>query len=148
MATKLGVDVRSIRLLLEIGVTAAYEGLPSEGESIVRGVQSFRDDVPQPGVCLIGAFFFQKRYEEAIVEAKAVLKRFPNCQMAKALLGLAMFDAGYRDWETPLKEVVDDGRDEWAIKLAMTTLGYDYKRQGSGTASPAASAPPAGMIYA
>ena len=72
MATKLGVDVRSIRLLLEIGVTAAYEGLPAEGESIVRGVQTFRDDVPQPGVCLIGAFFFQKRYEEAIVEAKAV----------------------------------------------------------------------------
>jgi hypothetical protein len=148
MATKLGVDVRSIRLLLEIGVTAAYEGLPSEGEAIVRGVQSFRDDVPQPGVCLIGAFFFQKRYEEAIAEAQSVLKRFPNCQMAKALLGLSMFDAGYREWEKPLKEVVDDGRDEWAIKLAMTTLGYDYKRQSAGDKPPAASAPPAGMIYA
>lgn len=148
MATKLGVDVKSIRLLLEIGVTAAYEGLPAEGESIVRGVQSFRDDVPQPGVCLIGAFFFQKRYEEAIAEANAVLKRFPNCQMAKALLGLSMFDAGYRDWDKPLKEVVDDGRDEWAIKLAMTTLGYDYKRQTAGHPSPVASAPPAGMIYA
>lgn len=148
MATKLGVDVKSIRLLLEIGVTAAYEGLPAEGESIVRGVQTFRDDVPQPGVCLIGAFFFQKRYEEAITEAKAVLKRFPNCQMAKALLGLSMFDAGYRDWEVPLKEVVDDGRDEWAINLAKTTLGYEYKSKTPGKQPPAASAPPANMFYA
>lgn len=138
MATKMGVDVRSIRLLLEIGVTAAYEGMAADGEGIVRGVQRFRDDVPQPGLCLIGAFFFQRRFEEAIIEAQALLKRFPNCQMAKALLGLSMFDAGYRDWEAPLKEVVNDGRDEWAIKVAMTTLGYEYKNKTSDAQIPPA----------
>jgi hypothetical protein len=127
MATKLGVDVRSIRLLLEIGVAACHQGPQAEGEAIVRGVQRYRDDIPQPAVCLVGAFYFQRRHEEAIAEAKAVLKRFPNCQMAKVMLGLSMFDAGYRDWEKLLKEVVEDGRDEWAIHLATTALGYDHK---------------------
>jgi hypothetical protein len=127
MAHKLGVDIRAIRLLLETGVLASYEGFHAEGESLVRRVASFRDDVPQPAVCLISAFYFQGRYEEAITDAKALLKKFPNCQMAKALMGTCMFSAGYRDWEVPLKEVMEDGRDEWAIDMARSVLGYDHK---------------------
>jgi hypothetical protein len=126
MAQKFGVDIRAIRVLLETGVLASYEGMHAEGEAIVREVQSFRDDVPQPGVCLISAFYFQGRHDEAIAEAKALLKKFPNCQMAKALMGTCMFSAGYRQWDVPLKEVLDDGRDEWAIDMARTVLGYEY----------------------
>jgi hypothetical protein len=137
MAEKLGVDVRGIRLLLETGVVSSYEGLAAEGESIVRGVMRFRDDVPQPWSCLVGAFFFQRRFEDGIAEAKALLKKFPNCQMAKALVGACMFELGYRDWETPLKEVIDDGRDEWAIKFAATALGYEHKRPPHSAASSA-----------
>jgi len=140
MAQKLGVDIRSIRLLLESGVMASYEGLFAEGEAIVRGVQSFRDDVPQPGVCLVAAFYFQRRYDDGIAETKILLKKFPNCQMAKALMALCMFSAGYRNWEKLLKEVVDDGRDEWAINMALTALGYDYKG-GSGSSVSAQQLP-------
>ena len=127
MAEKLGVDLRPIRLLLESGVVASYEGLAAEGEAIIRSVMSFRDDVPQPWSCLVGALFFQRRFEEGIAEAKALLKKFPNCQMAKALIGACMFELGYRDWEKPLKEVLEDGRDEWAINFAATALGYEHK---------------------
>lgn len=127
MAEKLGVDVRSSRLLLEVAVTASYEGMIADGEAMVRAVMHFRDDVPQPWSCLVGAFFFQRRFQDGISEASALLKRFPNCQMAKALLGACMFELGYRDWDKPLKEVVEDGRDEWAIKFARTALGFEYK---------------------
>lgn len=135
MANKLGVDVRAIRLLLETGVLASYEGLHAEGEAIVRGVQCFRDDVPQPGVCLVSAFYFQGRFDDAIAEAKSLLKRFPNCQMAKALIGASMFCAGYRQWEKPLKEVVEDGRDEWAIDLSTNVLGFQHFGPGAASAT-------------
>jgi hypothetical protein len=145
MAQKFGVDIRAIRLLLETGVLASYEGLHAEGEAIVREVQKFRDEVPQPGVCLVSAFYFQGRHDDAIAEAKALLKRFPNCQMAKALMGTCMFSAGYRNWETPLKEVIDDGRDEWAIDMAHNVLGYEYK--GPSSAKSAASPPHVGAMF-
>jgi Bacterial type III secretion protein (HrpB1_HrpK) len=146
MAQKLGVDIRAIRILLETGVLASYEGLHAEGEAMVREVQSFRDDVPQPGVCLVSAFYFQGRHDDAITEAKALLKKFPNCQMAKALMGACMFSAGYRNWQTPLKEVMDDGRDEWAIDMARTVLGYEYLAPSS--AKSAVQQPHVGAIFA
>lgn len=136
MAMKLGVDIRSIRMLLEIGIAASYEGLVAEGESIVRGVQRFRDDVPQPFVCLVASFYFQKRFEDAIAEAKSVLVRFPNCQMVKALLGMSLFHVGYREWRAPLKEVLLDGRDEWAIQLAQSVLETDVASSGKTVADP------------
>jgi hypothetical protein len=141
MAERLGVDVRGIRLLLETGVVSSYEGFLTEGEAVIRGVMRFRDDVPQPWSCLVGAFFFQRRFEDGIAEAKALLKKFPNCQMAKALVGACMFELGYRDWEKPLKEVIEDGRDEWAIRFAITALGYEYKRPSNSASS--AVRPPA-----
>jgi hypothetical protein len=138
MASKWGVDIRAVRILLETGVAASYEGLHVEGEEIVRSICAFRDDVPQPGVCLASSFFFQKRFDESIAQCKITLRQFPNCQMAKAMLGTSMFSAGYRDWELPLKEVIEDGRDEWAIDMARNTLGYSpnggAKQQASGVA--------------
>lgn len=146
MAQKFGVDIRSVRLLLEAGVLASYEGFHVEGEAILQGVQKFRDDVPQPGVCLVGAYYFQRRYDEAIVEAKALLKKFPNCQMAKALIGGCMFSAGYRNWQVPLQEVIDDGRDEWAISMASTALGYDYKSHAGRVVTAPSVRPMAGIF--
>jgi hypothetical protein len=122
--------------LLETGISASYEGFAAEGESIVRGVQKFRDDVPQPFVCLVASFYFQKRYEDAIAEAKAVLVRFPNCQMVKALLGMSLFHMGYREWQVPLKEVVLDGRDEWAIQLVQSVLETAAASPGKTVADP------------
>lgn len=147
MAEKLGVDLRPIRLLLESGVVASYEGMTSEGEAIIRSVMRFREDVPQPWSCLVGAFFFQRRFEDGITEAKALLKKFPNCQMAKALVGACMFELGYRDWEKPLKEVIEDGRDEWAIRFANTALGYEHKAAAQSAAR-TAPAHAFGGIYA
>jgi hypothetical protein len=146
MAHKLGVDVRAIRILLETGVLASYEGMHTDGEKIIREVQNFRGDVPQPGVCLVSAFFFQGRFDDAIAEAKAVLQKFPNCQMAKALLGTCMFSAGYRHWEVSLKEVMDDGRDEWAMDMAKTTLGFEYL--GPTSTMTATQNRPQGAIFA
>jgi hypothetical protein len=148
MAMKLGIDVRITRLLLEVGVLASYEGLEAEGEAIVRSVAVYRDDVPQPGACLVAAFYFQKRYGEAIDEGKALLRKFPNSQIVKALMGVAMFESGLRDWDAPLKEVVEDGRDEWAINLARSTLGYEHKFQGAGQPVRIPAGSPSHFIYA
>ena len=146
MASKLGVDLKVTRLLLEIGVMAVWMGRSTDGEAIVRHVKAFRDDVPHPGSALAGAFLFQGRHQDAIAETRSLLTRFPNHQMAKSLLGIAMFESGHRDWEKPLREVIADGRDQWAITLAQDTLGYDYKP--AAPRGPAAGPPRAGAALA
>jgi hypothetical protein len=147
MADKLGVDLHGVRLVLETGILSSYEGLFAEGEAVIRNVMQFRDDVPQPWSCLVASFFFQRRFEDGIKEATALLKKFPNCQMAKALIGACMFELGYRDWDKPLKEVIEDGRDQWAFNFATTCLGYEHKRPAVGASSTAGPAAFTG-IYA
>ncbi len=131
MAKRLDVDLKVTRLLLEIGVMAIWINRVDEGEAIIRQVKAFRADVPQPGTALAAGLIYQKRTQDAIDELEDVLKSFPNHQLGKSLLAVAYADAGRRGWQELCKQVIEDGRDEWAIELARETLGYDYRRDRS-----------------
>jgi predicted Zn-dependent protease len=129
MAQRLDVDLKVTRLLLEIGVMAIWIQRVDEGEAIIRHIKAFRADVPQPSAALAAGLIYQNRTQDAIAELEGSLARFPNHQLGKSLLAVAYADAGRRDWQALCKQVIDDGRDEWAIELARETLGYDYRRE-------------------
>jgi predicted Zn-dependent protease len=129
MAKRLDVDLKVTRLLLEIGVMAIWTQRVDDGETIIRHVKAFRDDVPQPSTALAAGLIYQQRAEDAIDELEAALARFPNHQLGKSLLAVAYAETGRHGWQALCKQVIEDGRDEWAINLARDTLGYDYLRK-------------------
>ncbi len=122
MAKRLGVDVRVTRALLEIGTMCAEQKRFDDAEAIIRATKAHRDDLPHPGTTLAMAYLYQDRLDEAEAELETVLAAFPNHQLGKALLGWTRRQAGQQGWQQPLEEVIDDGRDEWAIRLARTVL--------------------------
>jgi hypothetical protein len=126
MAKRLDVDLKVTRLLLEIGVMAVWSKRAEEGEIIIEHVKAFRDEVPQPSTAKAAGLIYQNRMDDAIEELMSCLKRFPNHQLAKCLLAVAYADTGRRGWQELCKQVIEDGRDEWAMTLARETLGYDY----------------------
>jgi hypothetical protein len=85
----------------------------------------YRDDLPHPSTYLALCYVSQGRLREAQEELAAVRAAYPEFQMSKVLLGIARRDAGESGWQCLLQEVIEDGRDEYAIKLAQDTLGLD-----------------------
>jgi predicted Zn-dependent protease len=123
MAQRCGVDLKITRLLLQIGVMCARLNQFADAEQIIRAVLAFRDDLPHPRTALAMSYLCQGRLHEAAQELEAGLAAFPQHQLGKAFLGLVYREAGRPEWRGILQEVIEDGRDEWAIELAQHTLG-------------------------
>ena len=125
MAIRHGVDLKSTRLLLQIGLMCGELGRFSQAERICASVRDFRADIPHPGTVLALIYVRQNRMDDAEEELDAVLAAFPDHQLAKALLGLVYRETGRPDWRDVLQEVIADGREEWSIRLARSLLGAD-----------------------
>jgi tetratricopeptide (TPR) repeat protein len=138
MAKRYAVDLKITRLLLQIGLMRARQGEFEDALCILRSVKAFRADLPHPASALALTHLYQGRLDDAERELDAVLSLFPAHQFAKALLGVVYREAGRSDWRNVLQEVIDDGRDEWAIGLARASLATDAS---SPAATPATSAP-------
>jgi len=135
MTKRWGVDLQISRLMLLIGLMCERLQRFDEGEQILRAMKAYRDDLPHPGTYLALCQISQGRLREALEELEAVREKFPDFQMGKVLLGIAHRDAGKPGWRRLLQEVIDEGREEYAVKLAQETLGLD----------PGVSAAPAGL---
>jgi tetratricopeptide (TPR) repeat protein len=125
MATRYDVDLRITRLLLQVGLMCARLGQFADAQQIIGAVKAFRDDLPHPGSALALSLLYQGRYADAQAELEQVLRNYPDHQLAKALLGLVYREIGRTDWRDVLQEVVEDGRDEWAMGLAEKSLQSD-----------------------
>jgi hypothetical protein len=123
MAKRFGVELKISRLLLDIGLMATRLKRFAESEQILRAIQAYRSDVPQPNDFLALCWFTQGRLAEAERELKSSLAAFPDNQMSKALLG-AVYRATGRAaaGERLMKEVLDDGRCEYAMRLAKIQM--------------------------
>jgi tetratricopeptide (TPR) repeat protein len=143
MARKLGIDVAVVRLLLEVSIMCSQLGRYDQARSIGAALARFRSDLPQPRTVIGASLMWQGQLPEALRELEATLREFPNCQLTKALLGMAYGRAGRAGGERLLKEVIDDGRDEWAIRFAREALGFDYR----GAPARRAAARPGRAIY-
>jgi hypothetical protein len=129
MAKRFGVELNISRLMLLIGLMCERMQRFEDGERIFRAMKAFRADLPHPGTFLALCHVSQGRLREALAELAVARAAFPDYQMSKVLLGIAERDAGRTSWERHLREVIADGRDEFATKLAQDTLGLDTGAQ-------------------
>jgi tetratricopeptide (TPR) repeat protein len=123
MATRHGIDLKVTLLLLQVGLMCSELSRPEEAIQIIRSVRDFRDDIPHPRSALAFVYLRQSRLQEAQSELDQVLAAYPDHQLGKALLGLVYREAGRADWRDPLLEVIEDGREEWPMRLARSALG-------------------------
>ena len=134
MTKRFGVDLKISRLLLLIGLMCERLRRFEEGEQILRAMKAYRDDLPHPATFLALCYVSQGRVREALQELEAVQQACPDFQMSKVLLGIAQRDAGRPGWRRLLEDVIRDGREEYAVRLAEQTLGLD-----PGTSTPLSS---------
>jgi hypothetical protein len=125
VAIRYGVDLKITRLLLHIGLMCGEFGKFEQAIQIIRSVKDFREDIPHPGTVLALIHVRQNCLEDAEKELDAVRAAFPEHQLAKALLGLVHREMGRAGWQNVLREVIEDGREEWSIRLARSLLGAD-----------------------
>lgn len=129
MAKRRRVDIRISRLVLQVGLMCARLRRFNDAERIIRAIKAFRDEVPLPGTVLAMSFYCEGRVQDALRELDIVLAAYPNHQLGKAFLGLIHKKTGRTDGERLLREVIEDGRDEWAIKFAQGCLESGESRQ-------------------
>jgi tetratricopeptide (TPR) repeat protein len=124
MTKRFGVELKISRLMLLIGLMCERLQRFAEGERILRAMKAYRHDLPHPATYLALCYVSQGRLDEALRELEAVRAAYPDFQMSKALLGIALRDSGQHGWQQVLQEVIQDGHDEYAIKLARDTLRF------------------------
>ena len=123
MAKRFGVELKISRLLLNVGLLATRLKRFGESEQILRAIQAYRADIPQPNDFLALCLISQGRLAEAERELKASLATFPDGQMSKALLGVVYRESGrIPAGDKLLQEVLEDGRCEFAMQLAKLKL--------------------------
>lgn len=123
MSKRFGVDLEISRLMLLIGLMCERLRRFEEGEQILNAMKAFRDDLPHPGTYLALCYMSQSKLREALRELAAVGAAHPDFQMSKVLLGIAQRDSGQIGWQRLLEEVIREGREEYAVRLAEQTLG-------------------------
>jgi len=127
MAKRFGVELKISRLLLNVGLLATRLKRFAESEQILRAIQAYRADIPQPNDFLALCLISQGRLADAERELKASLATFPDCQMSKSLLGVVYRESGRRAaGDKLLQAVLDDGRCEFAMQLARLKLGPQH----------------------
>jgi hypothetical protein len=127
MAKRFGVELKVSRLLLNVGLMATRLRRFAESEQILRAIQAYRADIPQPNDFLALCLISQGRLADAERELKASLATFPEGQMSKSLLGVVYRESGrVASGEKLLQEVLDDGRCEYAMQLARLKLGPQH----------------------
>jgi tetratricopeptide (TPR) repeat protein len=122
---RFGVEFKISRQMLLIGLMCERLRRYEEAEQILTAMKDYRNDLPHPHSFLGLCYISQGRPRDAVRELEAVLIAHPEHQMGKVLLGIAHRNDGRSGWQRLLHEVIADGRDEFAIKLARDTLGVD-----------------------
>jgi hypothetical protein len=123
MGKRFGVELKVTRILLQVGSMCSWLRRYADAEQILDAVKAYRDDLPHPSSLLALNDLCQGRLREAQDRLETILAAYPNHQFGKALLGLVYRDRGLAGWQQLPTEVIEDGRDESAMKLARVTLG-------------------------
>lgn len=144
MDKKLGISPGIVRILLEIGIMCAQRLRHDQAIAIGRALARFRPELEQPRALVAVAHFARADGEQdAKRELETMLKDFPDSQLAKAFLGAVCKQAGQPRGDALLKQVIEDGSDEWAVQFACGALGYAYRSPpGTKRRAPVARAIP------
>lgn len=128
MDKKLGISPGIVRALLEVAIMCTQLQRYDQAIAISRALVRFRPELPQPRALVAVAHFARAGGEkDAQRELEDMLKDFPDSQLAKAFLGAVCKQAAQPRGDALLKQVIEDGSDEWATRFACDALGYKYR---------------------
>lgn len=129
------------RLLLQIALLGAEVRDFDAATKIAEGVRNAQPDLPHSRAVLAMIHLSVGQKDEAVRELETALELFPNFQLGKALLGVAMKAGGRSGWQSLLEDVIEDGRDEFAVGMACEILGRP-KDMAGGASIGSAPKPP------
>lgn len=112
------------KLLLEIGLMAAWRGDTIDARTILEGLQPSRPESPYPNVGLAVAYMNEGRFELAVQVLEDGLVVDEDCEVVLCHLALACKVMGFDDRSNKLcQKVIAAGRDETAVELARMLQG-------------------------
>ena len=117
------IDGDLYRLLLQIALLGAEVRDFDSATLISEAVRNARPDLPHAWAVVAMKELAAGNKDEAVRELEAALEAFPNFQLGKALLGVALKAEGRSGWQSVLEEVIADGRDEFAVGMSCEILG-------------------------
>jgi predicted Zn-dependent protease len=133
-----------VRFLLKMSLLGTEMKLFPAAKDIVDAVVDLRPDLPQPRLSaahLVARMVNPAQARRVMVQ---LLQDFPDFQMGVAMLALGDREAHISGWQALARSVIEDGRDESAMRLAEYVLGIEREPLQAPSAASVASAPPAG----
>ena len=115
------IETRLIQRLMEAGYLAGGYGYFNESMRIFEGIKAVRPDSELPLIGMaVSAMNAGKNHEAIKILWEQALKLNPDSDLAKSFLGLALKLSGLNaESQIMLKEVINGGKNEAAIKLAQ-----------------------------
>ncbi len=111
------------RTLLQFALLGTELGESAAAAEIATALSDLRPDLPQASIVLAMNDFCSGKMDRGIQALEATLEKFPDSQLAKAMLAVCWQVSGRSGWQPLLESVIEDGRDEYAIGLACAILG-------------------------
>ena len=121
--TESPITAEMYRLLLQIALLGAEVRDFDTATEIAVAVRNSHPDLPHARAVLAMICLSSGQKDEAFRELEAALELFPDFQLGKALLGVSMKAVGRSGWQALLEDVIEDGRDEFAVGMACEILG-------------------------
>lgn len=129
------------RILLQVALLGTELGETARATEIAETLEELRPDLPHASVVLAMNDFYAGKKDEGIRALDFTLARFPDSQLAKAMLAVCLQNAGRSGWQQMLESVIEDGRDGYAIGLACAILGRTNAPGSAAQPAPAATTP-------
>ncbi len=126
-ALREGTDRVLLERLTETGFLASECGLHGEAEQLLAALADVKPDIPFPLVGLAIVRARSGRLEQAIDELRQLIVRYPDCEIAKASLGMLMVQANQVGAAELFNEVLDSGSDPHAVNVAQSCLDLARK---------------------
>jgi Bacterial type III secretion protein (HrpB1_HrpK) len=137
-----------VRFLLKISLLGTEMKLFPAAKDIIDSVVDLRPDLPQPRLSaahLVARMISPAQSRRVMVQ---LLQDFPDFQMGVAMLALGDREARISGWQALARSVIEDGRDESAMRLAEYVLGIEREpRQAPSVPSAPAAGPSSGAMY-
>ncbi|MCC5811364.1 MAG: hypothetical protein JJU06_13420 [Ectothiorhodospiraceae bacterium] len=126
-ALREGTDRTLLERLTETGFLASECGLHAEAEQLLASLAEVKPDIPFPLVGLAIVRARSGRLEQAIDELRRLIARYPDCEIAKASLGMLLVQANQGGAAELFNEVLDSGTDPHAVNVAQSCLDLARK---------------------
>jgi tetratricopeptide (TPR) repeat protein len=118
---------RVLQMIAEIGFLASEYGLYDDAETIISCLVLARPENPFSSISIAVVYARSGRIQQAIDELKDAIVRFPDSEMAKALLGAFLVQAKQDGALELFNSVLETKRDRGALNIVECCMDLAKK---------------------